>query len=184
MRSVPNTSLSMKSLPPSHYLLLQVTAAEYNYERIASLLTKINGTVTILERYVLVKKIDEVKRLYAITRATLRRKIFTTFREIGQVSSLSLSAKRQERFFLPPQCLISPLQIMDGVSNEGPLVPHYSDSIISSLKNAHLVIEALGQDTVDDLMTEIVQSQLLPYDQMGREGGPLFKLEKDSFERR
>lgn len=73
---------------------------------------------------------------------------------------------------------------MDGVSNEGPLVPHYSDSIISSLKNAHLVIEALGQDTVDDLMTEIVQSQLLPYDQMGREGGPLFKLEKDSFERR
>lgn len=103
MRSVPNTSLSMKSLSPCDLnLLLQVTAAEYNYERIASLLTKINGTVTILERYVLVKKIDEVKRLYAITRATLRRKIFTTFREIGQVSSLSLSAKRQERFFLPP----------------------------------------------------------------------------------
>jgi hypothetical protein len=73
---------------------------------------------------------------------------------------------------------------MDGVSNDGPLVPHYSDPIISSLKNAHLVIEALGPDTVDDLMAEIVQTQLLAYDRMGREGGALFKLEKESFERR
>lgn len=73
---------------------------------------------------------------------------------------------------------------MDGVSNEGPVVAHYSDPIIASLRNAHLVIECLGQDTVDDLMAEIVQSQLLAYDKMGREGGALFKLDKDVFERR
>jgi hypothetical protein len=63
-----------------------MTTGEFNYERIASLLTKINATVVSLERYVLVKKIDEVKRLYAITRATIRRTVFSNFREIGQVS--------------------------------------------------------------------------------------------------
>jgi hypothetical protein len=61
-------------------------AGEYNYERIALLLKKINLTLVTLERYVLVKKIDEVKRLYALTKATIRRKIFSSFREIGQVS--------------------------------------------------------------------------------------------------
>jgi hypothetical protein len=58
---------------------------EYNYERIALLLKKINMTIVTLERYVLVKKIDEVKRHYALTKATIRRKIFSSFREIGQV---------------------------------------------------------------------------------------------------
>jgi hypothetical protein len=144
--------------PPHAFYVCQITTGEYNYERIAALLTKINATVVTLERYVLVKKIDEVKRLYAITRATIRRKVFSNYREIGQ--------------------------IMDGVSNDGPLVPHYSDPIISSLKNAYLVIESLGPDAVDDLMAEIVQTQLLAYDRMGREGGALFKLDKDAFERR
>jgi vacuolar protein sorting-associated protein 53 len=73
---------------------------------------------------------------------------------------------------------------MDGVANDGPVVGHYSDSIIASLTNAALVIECLGQDAVDDLMAELVQNQLLSYDKMGREGGALFKLEKETFERR
>lgn len=62
--------------------------SEYNYERIAALLAKINATFVTLERYVLVKKIDEVKKQYTLTKATIRRKIFSTFREIGQVISL------------------------------------------------------------------------------------------------
>lgn len=73
---------------------------------------------------------------------------------------------------------------MDAVPNEGTVQQHYSDPIIASLKNAHLVIECLGQDTVDDLMAELVQTQLLPYDKMGRDGGALFKLDKEAFERR
>lgn len=58
---------------------------EYNYERIANLLKRINGALVTLERYVLVKRIDELKRQYALTKATIRRKVFSTFREIGQV---------------------------------------------------------------------------------------------------
>jgi hypothetical protein len=73
---------------------------------------------------------------------------------------------------------------MDGVANEGTVAQHYSDPIIASLQDAHLVLECLGQDVIDDLMAEFVQTQLLAYDKMGRDGGPLFKLEKEAFERR
>ncbi|CAE7687095.1 VPS53, partial [Symbiodinium microadriaticum] len=74
---------------------------------------------------------------------------------------------------------------MDGVSNSGPgTVPHYSDAIIKSLSNAHMVIDCMGPDVVEELMDEVVQAQLLTYDTMGREGGPLFKLDKENFERR
>jgi vacuolar protein sorting-associated protein 53 len=74
---------------------------------------------------------------------------------------------------------------MEGVSSTGPgTVPHYSDPIIKSLNNAHKVVAVMGMDVVEDLMDEIVQSQLLTYDLMGREGGSLYLLDKEAFERR
>ncbi len=71
---------------------------EYNYERLASLLTRINAAIVTLERYVLVKRIDEVKRQYNVTKSTLRRKIFSTFREIGQVPLMILNSDFPEDY--------------------------------------------------------------------------------------
>lgn len=74
---------------------------------------------------------------------------------------------------------------MDGVSSSGPgLIPHYSDAIIISLHNAYLIFEVLGPEAMEDLMEEIVQSQLLSYDKLGREDGSLYSLSKDSLDRR
>jgi hypothetical protein len=74
---------------------------------------------------------------------------------------------------------------MDGVSTSGPgLVPHHSDALLSSLQDVHLVLEILGADVIEDLMEETVQAQLLSYDKLGREGGPLYSLDKDSLDRR
>jgi hypothetical protein len=74
---------------------------------------------------------------------------------------------------------------MDGVSVDGQNIPQpYSDNVIASLRDAPLVLIALGQDVVEELMEELVQLQLLNYDKMGREGGVLYKLDKDTFDRR
>lgn len=74
---------------------------------------------------------------------------------------------------------------MEGVSSDGPgITHHYSDSIITSLQGAHLVFEAIGQESIEDLMDEIVQAQLLSYDKLGREGGSLYHLDKESLDRR
>jgi hypothetical protein len=74
---------------------------------------------------------------------------------------------------------------MEGVSTDGPgITHHYSDEIIEALKDARFVFEAIGQEAVEDLMEEVVQSQLLSYDKLGREGGSLYRLDKDSLDRR
>mmetsp|Transcript_9122 Transcript_9122/g.13732 ORF Transcript_9122/g.13732 Transcript_9122/m.13732 type:complete len:855 (-) Transcript_9122:168-2732(-) len=136
-------------------------SGDYRYVAVAGILGRINNATRALERYVLIQKVDEMRGRLKVAKSLLRRKIFRTYREIGQ--------------------------IMEGVPTGGPgtnTTPHYSDEIITSLQDAHMVVECLGAEVVEDLMDEMVQTQMLPYDRMGREEGALYKLDKETFERR
>ena len=60
----------------------------------------------------------------------------------------------------------------------------YTDNIITSLANAADVIDSLGDDVREELLDELVQTQMLPYDRIGRRGGTIGTLAPEHMERR
>ena len=72
------------SLPAFVTTFAQVNG-DYSYGEIAVILTRMNTIFKTVEPYVLIPKLDQLRKRYASLVSTLRRKIFRTFREIGQV---------------------------------------------------------------------------------------------------
>ena len=60
----------------------------------------------------------------------------------------------------------------------------YTDSVIADLAGAHEVLACLGDDVLEELLDEIVQTQMLPYDRIGRRGGTIGSLSTEHMERR
>ncbi|CAE7496254.1 VPS53 [Symbiodinium microadriaticum] len=57
--------------------------------------------------------------------------------------------------------------------------------VIESLRSANMVIDTLGDEVVTDLLENLIQMQVLPYQLLGGvPGGDLFGLEKDKLDKR
>lgn len=65
-----------------------------------------------------------------------------------------------------------------------PPPPTAAKSPLDALDNAHMVISAMGADTVLDLMDQIVHTQLLNYHKAGSPGGFLYNLNAETLEKR
>jgi hypothetical protein len=158
-------------------------AKDYTYANIALILKTCNDQFTALQKYTLVPKIDQMKVRVNANKTILRRKIFHAFREIGQImDGMAAQAEVPDSRISGSSSHGSNQGSSHGSSHGAKLSE--SDKIIESLTDAHLVVAQLGDEVLVDLLEEIVQLQLLPYEKLGRPGGSLYSLDKDALDRR
>lgn len=156
---------------------------DIEYTTVAGLLQTINEEMQNLSKHVLLTKLEGVKDRVDTMKQTVKRKIFRTFREIGQIMEGVNTSKGEKETSAESLVPKSPSSGSDTPSKPMTSV-EYTDSIIQSLVGSDAVIACLGDDVLEELLDEIVQTQMLPYDRIGRRGGAIGSLTSEHMERR
>lgn len=114
-------------------------AQEYHYREVANLLDAVKQLMAHFHQYTEIPLVFDLQRRIDAIQNDLKSQVHRAFREIGQLvdSVADLSV------------------IMQGLPGH-----------LRSLPDACLVVDALGGDARRALLTEFVELQLLPYEQM------------------
>lgn len=164
----------------------ELLKTDCSYVAFTDLLQSINEHVDYLKSYRLVPKVDRLFSKVSHTKRTLQIRVFSMYREIGLISpgytqnrtiyTTIAEVKARSTAASRPSALLS----NGGIASYA----EESERILMSLQGAVGIVEQLGEDAVRDLMTEIVQAQMAPYEQVGRPGGALYSLTKENVEAR
>jgi hypothetical protein len=165
----------------------EIHKTDCSYAVFTDLLQSINAHVDYLKSYRLVPKIDQLFSKVSHTKRTLQIRVFSMYREVGLISpGYTQNRTIYATIAQAKSMTIAPAPRPSITISNGGIASYAEESerILVTLQGAVGVVEQLGEDAVRDLMTEIVQAQMAPYEQAGRPGGSLYNLTKETVEAR
>ena len=168
-------------------LEVELQKSKCNYSAVGNLLVSANKHVDALQCYQLIPKVNQLFVKLNTLKENLQDGIFASYREIGLLSEGYTQSNDTLFTSVSHAQSTSPVRRVSMTVASNPYLATYAEEsarLIESLADSALVVEQLGHSAVHTLMVEIVQRQMIPYEQAGRPGGELFSLTKDCVERR